>query len=665
MMRRPRQYWTALLVAVSIGLVAGCTSSPEKETNAGGPQAGSSSASSGDKAETAKTEKPESAGQEKPEVLLEPFDAPSLAELDAKAEWEDQPVLDGTVLLRAKQAGETPLATVQEALAMKNTSPESNAKILSAMGRLPATDADANWEATINRHMGADVKSTNPIMFSAAVEGDVNGLTGYGLFSFDWNMKPFAAKETVVSWQTSKDRLYDKVVLRDDCTWSDGKPITAQDVVFSFKTIMDPRVPIPAVRSGTDKLRWVEAYGDYTVVFFHKEALATNVWNINFPVIPKHIYEKTIEKDPTLQDSPENVQYENKPISGGPYVLTNRKRGQEIVVERREDWYMVKGKQVRDKPFFKTIRFRIIEDSNTALLAIKAGEIDEMMLTPEQWTTRTDSQDFYDRNTKGSGVEWVFAYFAWNQQDNPFFADIRVRKAMSYAFDYQEMLDKLFYGVYQPCNGIFYPTAWMAPKKPLPYYHQDLSKAEALLDEAGWEDHDGDGIRDKTIDGKSVNFEFSLLCANIPDRIKLCTLMKENLDKIGIVCNIRPLEFTVLMERTQKKKFEAFHGLWGTGTDPDTSDNIWYTGEARNYVHYSNSEVDKLYVEGRKEFDRDKRAAIYAKIDELIYADQPYTFLYVRNSFYGFDKNLRGYNFSPRGPFHYSPGFSSIWQAAP
>lgn len=456
----PRQHWTWLLLAAALGLFAGCTSSSEDKQPDRAAAYGSKSPG-GEKSDSGKSDKSETGVAEKPEVLLEPFDPPSLAELDAKAEWEDQPVLDGTVLLKSKQAGETPLVTVQEALALKNTSPEANSKILSASGRLPADDSQVNWEATINRHMGADVKSTNPIMFGAAVEGDVNGLTGYGLFSFDWEMKPFAAKETVASWQTSKDRLYDKVVLRDDCTWSDGKPITAHDVAFSFKTIMDPRVPIPAVRSGTDKLRWVEAYDDWTVVFFHKEALATNVWNINFPVIPKHVYEPLIKQDPTLQDSPEVVQYENKPISGGPYVLTSRKRGQEIVVERREDWYLVNGKQVRDKPFFKTIRFRIIEDSNTALLAIKAAEIDEMMLTPEQWSTRTDSQDFYDRNTKSSGVEWVFAYFAWNQKDNPFFADVRVRKAMSYAFDYQEMLDKLFYGVYQPCNGIFYPTAWM------------------------------------------------------------------------------------------------------------------------------------------------------------------------------------------------------------
>ena len=106
------------------------------------------------------------------------------------------------------------------------------------------------------------------------------------------------------------------------------------------------------------------------------------------------------------------------------------------------------------------------------------------------------------------------------------------------------------------------------------------------------------------------------------------------------------------------------YGGWGTGTDPDSSENIWKTGEPRNYVGYSNPEVDKLYIEGRKEFDKTKRAAIYAKIDELIYADQPYTFLYFRNSFYGFSKQLRGYKFSPRGPFSYSPGFGSLWMVA-
>ncbi len=604
--------------------------------------------------------------KQEPESLIEPFTPPPLADLDQRAEWIDQPVLDALELLRVRQAHEKPLAIAKEALQLKNTSPQANAKILSALGRLPEKSTDVDWNATINRFLPTDVRSTNPVLISSTAEFDVNGLTGFGLFGFDWNMTPFATKETVVSWQTSKDRMVDKVILRDDLTWSDGQPITAHDVAFSFQLIMNPKVPVPAVRSGTDKLRWIEAYDDRTLVFFHKEPLATNVWKVNFPVLPRHIYQNYRE-DPTLTQSDYHVKYENQPVCGGPYTISSRARGQEMVLTRRESWYLHHGKQVRDKPYFETIRFRIIEDPNTALLALKSARVDESILTAEQWTTQTGGDDFYQHNTKASGLEWVYFYFGWNNNDPscPFFRDVRVRKAMSYAFNYDEMLNKLFYGLYEPCNGIWHRTAWMAPKKPLPFYKQDLDKAEKLLDEAGWQDHDGDGVRDKMVDGRLVPFEFSILCPNIAERIAACTLLKENLDQIGIVCNVRPIEFTVLQEKTRQHEFQAEFGGWSTGADPDTSDNIWVTGEGRNFVRYSNPEVDKLYVQGRMEFDRAKRAAIYARIDELIYADQPCTFLYFRNSFYGFNKSLRGYNYSPRGPFNYSPGFTSIWKAVP
>jgi peptide/nickel transport system substrate-binding protein len=597
-----------------------------------------------------------------PETLVEPFDPPTLADIDRTAEWIDQPVLDALDLLRDLQADEKPLATPDEALALRNESPDDNAKILSALGRLPPSASAVDWESTIVRHLGGDVKSTNPIMGSSSAEFEVSSLTSFGLFSFDWNFKPFASKDTVVSWQTSKDRLMDKVVIRDDLTWSDGKPITAHDVEFSFFTIMNPRIPIPAVRSGTDQLKWVKAYDDHTVIFFHKESLATNVWNINFPVIPKHIYEKSIADDYTMTNSEYHARYEREPISGGPFKFVSRTRGEEILLERRDDYYKSKGKQVRDKPYFKRVRFRVLQDSNTTLVGLKKGDIDEAILSPEQWQTQTSNDDFYRLNTKASGVEWVYYYFAWNMK-TPFFSDVRVRKAMSYTVDYDELLNVICYGLYQQSNGLFYPTAWMAPKDPpLPYYKQDLDKAIALLEEAGWTDSDGDGLLDREVDGRRIPFEFSLLCSSTPLGIAVAALMKQNLDQIGILCNVRPLEFAVFQQKTQAKEFQAMFGGWGTGTDPESTKNIWKTGEGRNYVSFSSAEVDQLYDQGEREFDRDKRAAIYAKIDELIYAEQPYTWLFLRSSFYGFNKRLRGYKFSPRGPFSYSPGFSSVWK---
>ncbi len=592
-----------------------------------------------------------------------PFSPPPLEDLERDAKWIDRPVRDAVADLAAELAQEPLLATTDEALALRNDSPENNAKILSALGRLPA-EGEADYGTRVNRHLSGDLNSSNPILASSAAEQDVLGLTGFGIFSFDRHLEPFAASETVETWQTSVDGTLDKVVLREDILWSDGQRITAHDIAFSYKVIMDERVPVPAVRNGTDQLRGVHAYDDRTIIFFHRAALATNVWNINFPVIPEHVYGETWEDDPTLKDSPRHVELETKPVCGGAYEIVKRERGQEILLRARESWHTVGGKNVRPKPFFNEIRFRIIEDPNTALLALKKGEVDEMALTPEQWTTQTISPDFYAQNTKATDLEWVSFHFVWNTR-RPYFTDRRVRRAMSHAFDHERMLETICHGLYTPCTGNFHPTAWMSSKKPTEPYRQDLDRAEALLDEAGWVDHDNDGIRDREIDGTSVPFEFTVLCSQQPIALEICTLLQQSLDQIGVRVNVRPLEYTVLQQLELERDFDAAFGGWGTGTDPDTSSNIWATGEARNYGSYSNPEVDQLFADGRAELDRSRRAEKYARIQEILWDDQPYTWLYWRNSFYGFSKDVRGYVFSPRGPFHYSPGFGSLWKPAP
>ncbi len=235
---------------------------------------------------------------------------------------------------------------------------------------------------------------------------------------------------------------------------------------------------------------------------------------------------------------------------------------------------------------------------------------------------------------------------------------------MSWAFDYDEFLNKICHGLYQPCRGPFHPTSWAFPKDGPQPYHQDLDKAEDLLDQAGWTDSDGDGIRDKVINGRKVPFEFTLYTYQTETGVQCATLMKECLDKIGIICNVKPTEFTVLTDTLQHHKFDASMGGWQSGTDPDGASNTDTTGAMRNYNNYSNKRVDKLFEEGRHEFDPKKRAAIYGEIHNLMWEDQPRTWLFYRNGFYGFNKNVRGYNFSPIGPFLFSPGFDSIFTPA-
>ncbi len=666
--------WRCLATILVVTTFVGCFAAPPAQkgkkssaTTSGAGSANSTTAgeetTAGDKeaeaaAATAEANKPFKFGD-----LIEPFTPPALEELEKTVTWKDRPVVDSLKVVREAQAKSSPGLSVAEALKLRNDSPQNNERIIDSLGRVPQQEDEANFDSEINRHAYGDVNSTNPILASSVVEQDIIGLIGFGLFSFDAKMDAFASADTVKSWQSSEDKMYDKVVLRDDLTWSDGTPITAHDVVFSWQAILTSKIPVTAQRSGTDKIKWIEAYDDHTLVFFHKESSPVNDWNLNFSVIPKHAYADHLEKDPTLVNDPYFVKLENNPVSGGAYVISSRTRGQEIVLEARESWYMHEGKQVRDRPYFKTVRFRIRPDESVSLLGLKAGDIDEMQLSPQLWTTQTIDDAFYSNNTKAYGTEWTEFHFLWNLKD-PLFADKKVRQALSYAMDYDELIEKLRYNLDTRCNGVFHPTSKWYPQKKLPFFTQDLDKAEELLEEAGWTDSDGDGIRDKVVDGKKVNFEFSLLTVNKPDRIDICTLLKESLDQIQIKCNVKPLEFPIVIDNLQKKKFQAAFGGWGTGTDPYTLENIFKTGEERNYGSYSSKELDKLFAEGLKEFDEAKRIAIYQKVHEILYEDQPYTWLFYQSGFYGFNKSLRGYSFSPRGPYHYGPGFGSIWKPA-
>jgi peptide/nickel transport system substrate-binding protein len=658
---------------VAIACVVGCSSTKkeaesvaktdEKKADAAPPAAEAAAPAEA----TPKSDKPFQLGNQ-----IEKFDPPSLADLDKTAQWVDRPVFSGADELRKQQeaAGPAPVS-VKDALALRNNFPASNdanEKILKTLGRLaPADGAGVNYEETFIRHAQGDIKSSNPVFISSQSEFEYHSLTGLNggnLISYDCDIKYFASKDSIVSWQTSKDGKIDKIVLRDDLTWSDGKPLTAHDYEFLFQVVMTDGVPVLALQQNLSQAKYVKAYDDHTLVVFFKEPFASNTDTLaNFPCLPKHIYEKSIAEDPLMAKSAYHTNLEDHPVVSGPYEMVKRVRNQEFVLRRRDSYYMRDGKQVRPKPYFKEFRFRVIEDLNTALVALKGDELEEMMLRPEFWVGQTDGDDFYARNTKVTSLEWTEFHFVWNMK-SPFFEDKRVRQAMSYAMDYNEMLNTICQGLYQPSRGPSHPTEWWFPKNGPEPYHQDLKKAQALLDEAGWKDSDGDGIRDKEINGKRVPFEFTLLTYQMDNAIQISTLLKSCLDQIGVVCNVKPTEFTVLMDSQQHHKFVAAMGGWGAGTDPDTQANLYVTDEGRNYGNYSNKQVDELFEKGRRELDQKKRAEIYGQIHNLMWEDQPYTWLFYRNSFYGFNKKLRGYNFCPTGPFVFDPGVHGVFKAA-
>ncbi|QDU54293.1 ABC transporter substrate-binding protein [Aeoliella mucimassa] len=588
------------------------------------------------------------------------YDPPSLDEIDASANWVDRPLKEVRDPLVERLKDSPPLVPAEEAMSLKNDSPEANDKIYSVMRQLPESDEQVDADATWVHFLNGDLKSLNPLMISASVEMELLDLTGVALIGFDADFNWFGLKSTIKSWQTSEDQMMDKFVLRDDLYWSDGEPVTAHDFVFSFQTIMNPKVTIPAVRSSTQKLKWVEAYDDHTLVFFHKKPLASNSGNISYPVVPEHIYKDSLADDYTMENSKYHQQFINKPLTCGPYEYKSRARGQNIILTRRDDYWQKDGKQIREKPYFKEIRCEVITDPNTALLTLKTGDIDDCRLNAEQWLTQTDNADFYEKNTKVRGMEWTEFHIVWNVK-RPYFEDKNVRKAMAFAFDHQEMLSSIHYNLAPAGLGAFHPTGWMASDKPKAY-ERNLDAAEDLLDEAGWDDSDGDGIRDKEVNGRLIPFRFTLLSSTTPNSIKICTQMKSNLDQIGIQVDVKPMEFTVLQDKSLKHQFDAMIAGWGSGADPSTLENVFGTGGGRNYGEYSNTRVDKLFEQGELEFDREKRAEYYSEIHEILWDDQPYLWLFYRPTLYGLNKEIRGFNFSPRDPFGVSPGIHGIWK---
>lgn len=593
------------------------------------------------------------------------FKPPTLEELDANYGWTDKKVIDPMPALQKEMADYIPPITPQEAMKIRPKDEKDYEEILGAMKIQPKNDDEVAWDSTWVHHEAGDVNSLNPLRMSSVGDFFYVYLTGVSAVSSSIDLEPFGDGRYIKSWQANDDNTIQKVVLRDDITWSDGTPITAEDWEFTFKVILHPDLisMFPAIPSSLEDVKMIKAYGKDTFVIFHDNSSAVNDMKLDFPIIPKHIYQPAIAVDPTLTDSLTFEEQENQPVVGGPYEVVSRERKQRILLKRRESYYMHEGKQVREKPFFKEIRMEIIENPTQALIAMTDGRIDDMEVPASKWNTDANKEDFFKNNVKVKHTAWSEGHIVWNT-GSPFFEDARVRRAMSYAIDYDALINGIMNGIHEQSSGPFHPSAWFAPQPSLPKFTLDLDKARQLLDEAGWKDTDADGIRDKEINGKKVPFSFKImLSSGNPVGELMARQLASDFGKIGVKAEPRQYEWTVVQQKTREHSFDASLGGWGSGGDPFSTENIFGTEAPRNFGQYSNKKVDELYKQGLLELDREKRAKYYQEIAKILYEEQPYTWLYYRADLFAFNKQMRGYQFSPTGPWYYAPGMHSVWKA--
>ena len=480
-------------------------------------------------------------------------------------------------------------------------------------------------------HLSAEPATLNPITATDAYESRINSGNIYETLIERNNetleLEPLLAE----SWEISDDKLTYTFKLRKDVKWQDGVPFTSEDVVFSYRTIMDPKVDTPQLRSYYQEIRDVEALDEHTVKFTYARPyfLALEFCG-GMPIVPKHIFE---EGD--FNTNPAG----RHPVGTGPYKFLKWTTGREIVIEKNPDYWGT-------KPKLNRIVFRIITDSSVSLQVLKREELDVSGLTPIQWARQTNSKSFKENFDKLSYFTPNYSYIGWNLK-RPYFSDKRVRTALTHLVNRDLILEQILFDLGAVVTNPFYIESDEYDKSITPYSY-DPKKAAALLEEAGWKDSDGDGIRDK--DGVAFKFEF-LIPAGSETGEKIATILKEELDKMGISMDIRKTEWAVFTTRLNERKFDAVTLAWSMGVESDPY-QIWSSTQAEkgsNFVGFVNKEADQLIEAARQEFDRDKRIAMYRRFSEIVHEEQPYTFLFCRKSTVAVNKRFENVVVYPLG----------------
>lgn len=480
-------------------------------------------------------------------------------------------------------------------------------------------------------HLSAEPATLNPITATDAYEGTINNGKIYETLIERNNetleLDPLLAE----SWEISEDKLTYTFKIREGIKWHDGTPFTSEDVVFSYNTIMNPKVDSPQLRAYYQEIRDVKAIDDLTVEFtYAKPYFLALEFCGGMPIVPKHIFDKgDFNTNPAGRD----------PIGTGPYKFVRWTTGRDIVIDKNPDYW-------GEKPKIDKIVFKIITDSTVSFQILKREELDVSGLTPIQWERQTNSPSFNENYDKLSYFTPNYSYIGWNSK-RPYFADKQVRTALTHLVNRELILDKILYNLGAIVTNPFYINS-PAYDKSIDPYPYDPQKAEELLKEADWIDHDGDGIRDK--DGVKFAFEF-LLPGGSETGEKIATILKEELDNMGIQMDIRKTEWAVFTTRLNERNFDAVTLAWSMGVESDPY-QIWSSTQAEkgsNFIGFKNDQADKLIEEARTEFDRDKRQELYRKFAEIIHEEQPYTFLFCRKSTVAVNKRFENVVVYPLG----------------
>jgi peptide/nickel transport system substrate-binding protein len=500
-------------------------------------------------------------------------------------------------------------------------------------------DVPAYGDILVEGSIG-DASNLIPLLATDSSSHSISGLIFNGLVKYDKDLN--IVGDLAESWDISQDGLVITFRLRKGIRWHDGQPFTAEDVLFTYRLTIDPKTPT-AYAGDFLKVKQAEVLDPLTFRVIYDKPFAPALMSWSSAVMPKHLMEgKDVTKSPLARH----------PIGTGPYRFKEWKTGQKIVLVYNPDYF-------EGRPYIDGRVMRIIPDMATMFLELRAKGIDQMGLTPLQYTRQTENRYFLNNFRKYRYLSFAYTYMGFNLQ-NPMFADRRVRQALAYASNKEELIDGILLGLGKEATGPFKPGTWQY-NPDVKRYPYDPKKAMQLLADAGWRDTDGDGFLDKG----GQRFEFELLANQGNEvRAKTAEIIQRRLAEVGISVKIRIIEWAAFIkEFINKRRFDAVILGWTIPMDPDLYD-VWHsskTGPSElNFISYKNDEVDVLLEKGRSTFDRNERKRCYDRIQEILAQDQPYIFLYVPDALPIFNARIHGIEPAPIGIGH-----NTIWWYVP
>lgn len=440
-------------------------------------------------------------------------------------------------------------------------------------------------------------------------------------------------------WDISEDGLEITFHLREDVEWHDGKPFTADDVVFTYNIPLSDEYTGPrgSYFSSIDK---VEALDEYTVKLTMNEANAQLfVRTTVYPILPKHL----LEEVPISELDRHEFNTKN-PIGTGPFKFEEWKQGQYVKFVANENYY-------KGRPYLDSITRKEVPDSNAMLAQFKAGEIDMLGVSSED-IPEARAMEEEGTATLLSSPSASYNMIQYNLK-NPLFEDKKVRQALTHALNREEMVEVVLNGNGEVAHSPGIPFLW-AFNEDVPKFEYDPEKAKQLLAEAGWSETNDEGI---LIDDEGNAFSFTLLATPSNEtRKQMAEISQQQWKEIGVDMKIQLVEANALLEEIgpPDRDFDATLLGWSVALDPSVT-LFFHSDEAElgnNRGSYSNPELDKLMEESDQTLDQEKRKELIDEILEIIAEDQPYTFLNYSETYQIYSPKLRDVKLHPSSSYY-------------